>query len=496
MYCGYAYLARNCCRSAFPPRVGARVDHSVSRITRKAYELLVPASSAPTGDCILSHALFALRHEGLNLQILAEVLPKVPAQEIHAAAALKPNSVSVRRLAYLWERFTGGALEDVHPAGRYVGLFDPDRYWTAPGERNRKWRVEFNGLGSFEWCATVEKTEALLAAAERDVLGSAAKWFSQMGDYTADRTLGWAYLSETKNSFALERESVSESKAERFARLLRHAHERRDLTEEYLCELQNEIVSNPFSQAFSWRTQQNWLGTGGHGVLAVRYVPPSPELLDQLMPGWLSAANALPTLTDPLIAAAVISFGFVYLHPFMDGNGRLSRFLIHQQLGRSGRLAPGQLLPVSVAMQKHEDRYLRALTAFSAPARSAWEVTQTGNDGEYECVFKGSESMYRYWQATEQTEFLFDMAEEALHVHLRQEELYLRRFDRLDAAVNGAFDLVQKDRHALVNAFLAHGRISLNFRKKFSNRIPPETFDWLEANSAHLLEPMPEDAQT
>jgi Fic family protein len=38
-------------------------------------------------------------------------------------------------------------------------------------------------------------------------------------------------------------------------------------------------------------------------------------------------ANDAPRVMDPLIAASVASFGFVFIHPFLDGNGRLSRFI-------------------------------------------------------------------------------------------------------------------------------------------------------------------------
>ncbi len=78
------------------------------------------------------------------------------------------------------------------------------------------------------------------------------------------------------------------------------------------------------------------------------------------MTAWREAAQRLSRQTDPIVAAAVVSFGFVYLHPFMDGNGRLSRFLIHRQLATSGRLGKERLLPVSVAMKKHELEYLEA----------------------------------------------------------------------------------------------------------------------------------------
>ena len=47
-------------------------------------------------------------------------------------------------------------------------------------------------------------------------------------------------------------------------------------------------------------------------------MPPSSECLDDLMTVFLDMANKLPRQINPVIAASVTSFGFVFLHPFMD----------------------------------------------------------------------------------------------------------------------------------------------------------------------------------
>lgn len=64
-----------------------------------------------------------------------------------------------------------------------------------------------------------------------------------------DRAINWAYLHETKDSFAIEREAPSEDKSRRFIQLLRQAHKRQPLDEEYLVTLQNATVSNPYDLA-------------------------------------------------------------------------------------------------------------------------------------------------------------------------------------------------------------------------------------------------------
>ncbi|MDD4250431.1 MAG: Fic family protein, partial [Methanosarcina sp.] len=67
------------------------------------------------------------------------------------------------------------------------------------------------------------------------------------------------------------------------------------------------------------------------------FVPPSPGDLPDLMEGLVKACKRmLSSEIHPVVSAAVISFGFVFLHPFEDGNGRVHRFLIHTSLKKPG----------------------------------------------------------------------------------------------------------------------------------------------------------------
>ena len=43
-------------------------------------------------------------------------------------------------------------------------------------------------------------------------------------------------------------------------------------------------------------------------------------------------------------SAAIIAFGFVFIHPFLDGNGRIHRFLIHDMLTRDGIAEQGLVI--------------------------------------------------------------------------------------------------------------------------------------------------------
>jgi len=203
-----------------------------------------------------------------------------------------------------------------------------------------------------------------------------------------------------------------------------------------------------------------------------------------MMESLMVFANEQAPHVPALVAASVLSFGFVYAHPFMDGNGRLSRFLFHYALCRAGALDNGSLLPVSVAMQQHESEYLAALKAFSAPARERWQVRWI-DDAQYDFQFDASDDIYRYWDATIQTEFSLKMAEYALDAGLMQEASFLRRFDAIKKEVEAHHDVRGSDLSQLIMMCLDNnGRVSMNRRKQFVDRVPEAVFAAIEQAAA------------
>jgi Fic family protein len=199
------------------------------------------------------------------------------------------------------------------------------------------------------------------------------------------------------------------------------------------------------------------------------------------MSGLLEFANSAPKQVDPLIAASIGSFGFVFIHPFMDGNGRLSRFLFHHALCQSGLLKNGLLLPVSSAMKRNEENYLAALKSFSAPARKRWDVRWIDGD-DYQMTFNSDESLYRYWNATACVEFGLEMAEQALEKDLKEEAEFLARYDLIYRAIDSRYDVRGKDLNVLVLSCMEqNGKLSINRRKKFADTVPVEVFEAIEA---------------
>lgn len=487
---GYEYLRQslNLTVTAFAPQRIAKVRSSVTRVTRLADELAIPRGVAPRSDDPLTHLLFALKHEGTNLSLLSQIVPRIEPNHLVAELCRIPNSGYLRQIALLWEQWTRRSLDGVpETGGAYVDLFDPARYVTGPTTGFSRWRVNWNGLGSLAYCATVERSQAVLDGLKSDILTRVREFSDGLADGLLQRTQEWAYLHETQSSFAIERETPNESKARAFMHLLERAHDRADLSEDYLAELQAATVRNPLDQAVAFRSEQNWLRGPGRGALGVTYIPPPPQLARGLMAHLMAFANGPAQTVPPLVAASVISFGFVFLHPFMDGNGRLSRFLFHHALCQSGQLPPGNLLPVSVAMQQNEAAYLSALRGYSAQARQRWDVRWI-DDERFDLHFNATDDIYRFWDATVCAEFGFRMAELALENGLKREARFLDRFDEIRRRIENEFDVRSSDLSPLIVMCLDNnGVVSKHRRKQYLDRVPAALFDSLETIAGEVM---------
>lgn len=480
---GYAHLIDAFGLQCLRPPATARVE-PVTRILRRGDKLLVPPNVAPGRDARpIEHVLFALRHEGVDVAIVDALAHAgvITDADVREAIVATPAGGYTRRLGYLWELVTGREIQDVAPQGNYLDLYDPTVYYTSDKTiRDTKWRVDFNGLGVRGYCPVVRRTTELAQLLERDLFSEVQEFAEQARkEGLLDRILAWAYLDETRSSFEIEHEEPPADKAEAFAALLRNAHDARPIDEQYLVELQNLAITNPPGREPGYRNNQNWLGRGGHGAAAVRYLPPPPDVLDDLMDKLAGICNA-PRAKEPLLHAALCSFGFVYVHPFMDGNGRLSRFLFHHALCMTKALPNGLILPVSTAMHHDEGGYLQALEAFSREARQLWGVRWI-QGGDFQFEQRCRNSVYRYWDATAQAAYSARTAALAMDVHLMGEARFLSSFDAAYKALDRSIDLPSPLLHKLIHMCQTHGgTISKHRRKQFKDAVPPEYFDEIE----------------
>lgn len=112
----------------------------------------------------------------------------------------------------------------------------------------------------------------------------------------------------------------------------------------------------------------------------VHYICPPPDFVGLLMEG-IKDLGKKNTTTYSVIKATMVSFEYVYVHPFEDGNGRIHRFLIHDILIRD-RIVPNHtVLPVSAQILNNMEEYDTALESFSTLVGRKVKY-QINNEGE------------------------------------------------------------------------------------------------------------------
>lgn len=159
------------------------------------------------------------------------------------------------------------------------------------------------------------------------------------------------------------------------------------------------------------------------------FIGAKPEDLECLLNGLIESNNLmLNSGLDAVLNAAATSFGFVYVHPLEDGNGRLHRYLIHHVLAEKNFTPSGLIFPVSSVMQNHIDDYKDVLKAHSVPLMDyiEWEPTIKGNVE----VINDTVDLYRYFDCTKEAEFLYSCVKNTVEKDLPAELDYLNRQDR------------------------------------------------------------------
>jgi len=253
--------------------------------------------------------------------------------------------------------------------------------------------------------------------------------------------------------------------------LLKGAELGKPLSEQRFVALQNAVVEDRRAEA-SYRFHQNWLGEDFGYRRQVDFVPPRPEDVRPLMEGLVALSErvrAHPGAIDPVVAASAIAFGFVFIHPFGDGNGRLHRYMIHEHLATADFTPKGVILPVSAVILANLDRYKAALEQFSKPvnARSEYNpdapaVPATGNDPVY----------FRYFDATEQACFLYGALERTVEHDLDEEISFLLGFDRARKMLDGVIDWPAHSLDLFIRVVKQNG-FRLSATKRASH------FDWM-----------------
>lgn len=449
--------------------------------TRGMIKEVYPSKYWP-GDTLGDHLEFALKYDGTNLAILASLFQEVAEKDFLEYVQSKPTGKYSRRLWFLYEFLTGKTLplDDVK-RGNYIDLLDLDKYYTVtPARQVRRQRINDNLLGDSRFCPTVRRTDTLRDFETADLPKRCWQIVSTYSPELLKRALGYLYTKETKSSFEIEHIKPTSTRTERFVALLQLAEQEDFCEKTQLIDLQNRTVDPRFRDS-DYRLSQNYVGeTIAWQREKIHFACPKSEDLADLMEGLVAAHKRMDAgNVSAVIHAAAIAYGFVFLHPFEDGNGRIHRFLIHNILARRGFTPEGVMFPISASMQKNPDDYDASLEAFS---RHLMPLVEYSLDEEGRMTVHNDTAIwYRYIDMTPQAEALFRFIDKTIDTELTRELAFLANYDKTKRAIQVIVDMPDRKIDLFIRFCLQNnGRLSA--RKRVSH------FDFLSDEEIARME--------
>lgn len=387
------------------------------------------------------HLVFALKYEGLDLCVLKRLFETVDADALAALVRAKPASAYMRRLWFLYEWLLGEALDVPDAkAGTYADIVDPKLQWAVKGETSTRHRVRNNLPGTPAFCPLVFRTDALERFVGAQLDERARAVIGRISASVLARTAAFLLLKDSKSSYAIEGEAPPQDRIQRWGKAIGEAGKHPLDVDEFL-RLQRIVIGGERFVKLGFRDEGGFVGTHDRDTRMPLpdHISARHEDLPGLMQGLIGFDQDYAGEIDPVIAASVLAFGFVYIHPFEDGNGRLHRYLIHHVLSARGFNPPGIVFPVSAAILERIEEYRGVLESYSGRLLPLvrWEPTEKMNVR----VLNETGDFYRYFDATPHAEFLFSCVEATIERDLPEEAAFLERYDRFKSRVEAVVDM-------------------------------------------------------
>lgn len=185
---------------------------------------------------------------------------------------------------------------------------------------------------------------------------------------------GRALLGVGANASAVSMASATSA----LSRMISDAEATRTLTPEAMLRAHHDLFRRHPDEAHRagrFRTTQNWVGGSDYAPRDALHVPPPPETV----PAYLDDLFAFCNRDDlpPVVQVAIAHAQFESIHPFIDGNGRIGRTMIHAILRRR-RATRHLTVPIASALVSHRDTYFSALNDYrSGQARTIVAMVAT-----------------------------------------------------------------------------------------------------------------------
>ncbi|MFT7614268.1 MAG: Fic family protein [Parvicellaceae bacterium] len=423
-------------------------------------------------DELYRHLVFALKYEGVNLLVFKKLFEKIGASVITEILQLEPTGQYSRKIWFLYEWLMDNQLNisDLK-TGNLVPLLDEKLQYATQGVSSSRHKIVNNLPGVQNFCPLISKTDKLEKHIKSNLSEQKNTFLQKVRKDLLQRASAYLLLKDSKASFTIEGEKPRSNRAARWGNVIRQAGANElDINE--LNRLQQIVIENTRFTKMGIREQQGFIGDRDEVSQdpIPDHISAKHQDLDQLMSGFVETKNTLfESQIDPVLAAAKLAFGFVFIHPFEDGNGRLHRYIIHHILAKMDSSKQGVIFPVSAAILDHINDYRNVLENYSRPLLDHIDWTPSA-DHNVE-IHNETIDYYRYFDATHQAEFLYDCVEDTITNIIPREVDYLQKYDEYKTYLENTYEMPDNLISLLAN-FLRQNEGKLSKRalkKEFSD---------------------------
>jgi hypothetical protein len=300
--------------------------------------------------------------------------------------------------------------------------------------------VRDNLLGTGVFCPLIRRTQKLEEMIALDLPRRAQTIIGRTGGHLISRAASFLLLADSRASFEIEGERAPVNRLERWGRAVLEAG-KRPLNQTEIYRLHRILIGDDRFTTIGYRQEGVFLGERDHNNDPLpEFIGARHEDVPELMTALNMCNNRLRNSgMDPVLQAACIAFGFLYIHPLADGNGRLHRCLIHHVLAERRFTPPGLVFPVSSVMLDGIEEYRRTLQAHSGPLMNF--IDWRGLPGGNVSVTNETDDLYRFFDCTEAAKFLYACVQRTVEKDLPGEIDYLKRHDKAMSAIMNAVEM-------------------------------------------------------
>ncbi|WP_430810128.1 MULTISPECIES: Fic family protein [unclassified Carboxylicivirga] len=435
-------------------------------------------------DTLYKHLVFAIKYEGINLLFFKYLFHTLTSDEVKELLAIEPTGQYSRKIWFLFEWLTGTTL-DIPNLGvkNFVPLLDDKLQFAIEGQRSSRHRIINNLPGTPDFCPLIFKTPKLQAHIESKLSDTQNNYLNAIHKDVLQRAASFLLLKDSKASFTIEGENPGINRALRWGKAIGQAGTK-ELSIDELIRLQQLVIESKRFTQMGLRRQGGFVGEHDRmsGEPMPDHISARWQDLEPLMQGLIDTYKLLESSGfDAVLAATGIAFGFVFIHPFVDGNGRIHRYLIHHILAKMRFSQQGIIFPVSASILNRIDDYRLVLEDYSHPILDfiEWKTTEDNNIE----VTNQTIDYYRYFDATAQAEFLYDCVVDTIDKVIPAEVSYLQHYDTFKRYIDNTLEMPDKLVATLVR-FLEqnNGRLSKRARSKEFKALTEDEITEIESN--------------